>query len=159
MPDFKDIEGNEEDGHAASARQAFEKLIIEILRGLGQQNDDGYGTTIALIDLVKKLGEAHVPLGPLIGETIAELRDSAFVKSQSERETEMKSVLEAALKLTVEYLAEDGLAKGRQSKRDTALKQAIEEALLSSERRSRDAGWSYLQTLSDRVGKWPPGKK
>jgi hypothetical protein len=173
MPDFTVIEGGGKGGPRSEkgrrpsidevlARDAFRRLVIELLRDLTRDYDSGFATTQALIDFVQKAGAADVPVGPFICETISEFRGDAFGREgvvEWEPEAETKRVLEAALKVTVEYLADDGFAKGRRSQRLDGLQNAIEAQLLGREKRSRAAGWSYLKELGDRLGKWSPRKK
>lgn len=163
MPDFRVIEGGGKGRQSVEeylARKAFRRFVIELLRALARENDNGVQSTHALIDFIEKVSIADVPILPIIGDTISEFHDLAFeIERIDDHEAEIKGILEAALKVIVEYLADDGFAKGRRSKRQDGLRHTIEAKLLRSEQRSREAGWSYLKSLSDRVGKWQPRKK
>jgi hypothetical protein len=163
MPDFTVIEGGG-DGHKrideVLARKASVRFVIELLRALGRDADNGYQTTIALIEFIEHAGRTNAPLGHLVATEIEKLHKLAFEREgEPWYENELKAVLEAALRTTVEYLATDGLAKARRSNQIRKLTSAIESELLAKEERSREnGGWSYLKNLSDRLGKWPPPK-
>lgn len=163
MPDFTVIEGGGNGRRTVEevlARQSFATFVIELLRALGRDRDDGFRVTAAMISFVEKVRAADLPLGPLLAEEITDLHNAVFgLRREDDHDREVRSVLEAAFRTTIEHMADDEFAKARRSRQETKLRAAIEQALLSREKRAREnGGFSYLKSLSDRVGKWPPPK-
>lgn len=157
MPDFTVIEGGGQGREEMRAQYAFERFVLELLRALVRDSDDGHGTAAALIRFIECMREANVPLAPLLAREIAELHELAFAdRGWSERDDDVRGLLRAAFKTTVENMCRDDAARARQSSRRQSLESAIEEAALEREGRARENGWSYLKWLSDRLGKWPP---
>lgn len=81
MPDFTVIEGGGKGRQSVEeylAREAFGRLVIELLRALARENDNGAQSAHALIDFIEKVRIADVPVLPIIGETISEFHDLAF---------------------------------------------------------------------------------
>lgn len=104
--------------------------------------------------------QCKVPIGPVFDAAISNLHAMAFATDDLPfYEVERKDITQAALRVIAESMATDNAARARRSKREQSLTQAIEEKIVSSETRSRENGWSYVENLTKRLGKWPPRKK
>jgi hypothetical protein len=166
MPDFTVIEGGgrgggRDDFNAQMARQAFERLAIELLRALGRGDDWGCRVSGALTEFVKCARETEHPLARIVHETVEGLFNEAlaydpFGESFDQYDSDRRHILQRALKVTAESMASDPAAKGRRSSRMSELNGAIEQHLIEMERRARENGWSYVHGLVERLGPWPP---
>lgn len=99
-------------------------------------------------------------MGPVFEGAIRRLSGKAFnTANLDSHEVEERATTEAALRLVIEAMASDDFARARKSTRQDKLRDAIERKMLGSERRSREAGWSYLGDLSAQLGPWPKSKR
>ena len=151
MPDFTVIEGGGPvDWLSERARVAFGKLVIEMLRALARGDDPGMKVLDAFNKLANKASEATTPAAVIIDEEMASLYVRALHREHDDTPSdERKRILEDALRVVAESLAEDPAAKGRKSKREAAFIQSIESYILARETRSRANGWSYTQNLTN----------
>jgi hypothetical protein len=161
MPDFTVIEGDGErkDWDRQIAQQHFEEFAVALLRSLAG-GDQSYQTTQQFFRFLQHAQESRVPIGPVIDGAIGELHRMAFETERADGyDVERKDVTQAALRVIAESMASDNAARARRSKREDYLNRAIEEKILGSETRSRENGWSYVENLTKRLGKWPGRKK
>lgn len=159
MPDFTVIEGGGPgDWPAERARAAFGRLVIEMLRALARGDDPGMKVLEAFNKFAKHASEASTPPAVIIDEEMSALYDRALRREHNDAPSdERRSILEDALRVVAESLADDPAAKGRKSKREDALLRSIESFILAREKRSRANGWSYTQNLTtNHLGKWSP---
>jgi hypothetical protein len=168
MPEFTVIEGGgqggkpREDFKAQLARDGFEILTIELLRALARGDDYGVRVTKALIEFCKRAEAAETPLFEIVDKAISNLHDLAFKAHdrQHDHYRELAEIVQSALKVAAESMAEDAAAKARLSKRRTAMERDIESHMIGSEQRARNNGWSWLKEFGERhLGKWPAPRK
>lgn len=161
MPDFTVIDGGGEkrDWDREISQQHFEDFILALLRGLAS-GDQTYRAKEQFFQFLEHAQKTQVPIGPVIDGAIKELHGMAFnTENVAGYEYEQIAVTQAALLVIVECMAKDNLAKARLSKREDSLGRSIERKVLSSEVRSRENGWSYVENLTKHLGKWSPRKK
>lgn len=161
MPDFTVIEGGGEprDWKREIAQQHFEGFVVVLLRSLAS-GDGSYQVTQQFFRFLEHAQQSQVPIGPVLDGALKELHQRAFdTEGLDDYDVEQKDITQAALRVIAESMATDNAARARRSKRELSLTRAIEEKILSSETRSREHGWSYVENLTKRLGKWPPRKK
>jgi len=108
-----------------------------------------------MIEFMEHASEATTPAGAIINGQFAEMYDRALLQRYDDSvDDERKAILEASLRVAAESLASDRAARGRRSTREKALTNAVERCVLAREERSRANGWSYLQHLTEPLGKW-----
>lgn len=159
MPDFKAIEGGGPlDWPTERARDAFGALVIEILRALARGNDPGMKVLEAFNKFATHASEASTPPAVIVDEEMAALYGKALRREHNDTPSdERKRILEDALRVLAESLAEDPAAQGRKSQREDTFIRSIESFIIAREDRSRANGWSYTQNLTtNRLGKWSP---
>lgn len=161
MPDFTVIEGGGQprEWEREIAQRHFEDFVVVLLRSLAS-GDGSYHLTQQFFRLLEHAQESKISIGPALAGAISNLHAMAFATDDlPSYEVERKDINQAALRVIAESMATDNAARARRSKREQSLTQAIEERILSSETRSRENGWSYIENLTKRLGKWPPRKK
>jgi hypothetical protein len=161
MPDFTVIEGGGEprDWEREIAQQHFEDFVVVLLRTLAS-GDGSHQLTQQFFRFLEHAQENKVPIAPVFDGAISNLHAMAFATDDLPfYEIERKDITQAALRVIAESMATDNAARARRSKREQSLTQAIEQKILSSETRSRENGWSYVENLTKRLGKWPSRKK
>lgn len=161
MPDFTVIDGGGEkrDRDREIAEQHCEDFVLALLRGLAG-SDQSYRTTQNFFRFVEHAQNTQVPIAAVIDDSIGQLRQSAFdLDGAGYYKHDRIAVIEAALRVAIESMAKDNAAKGRLSKRESDLRSCIEQMVVSSETRSRENGWSYIDNLTKHLGKWSPRKK
>jgi hypothetical protein len=130
MPDFTVIEGGGQgppDWKSSYARQAFRKLAVEMLRAIARGDDPEARIIRSINEFIRYASEASTSprniIDKALGSFFEEGLHQEFDGSSSD---ERKPILEHGLRVLAESLADDPAAKGRRSKRETALIQAIE---------------------------------
>jgi hypothetical protein len=78
MPDLKVIQGGgggggRDDFEAQVARQAFERLVVELLRAVARGEDWGGRVSDALVELINLARETKHPLSRVIHEAVERL--------------------------------------------------------------------------------------
>jgi len=137
------------------AREALDRLLIEMLRSLARGGDPDRNVLAAMNDFIEHATDAAPPVAAIINGQMGVMYDRALrQRHDGSFDDERKAILEASLRVVAESLASDKAARGRRSTREKALTYAIEELVLSREERSRANGWSYLQRLTETLGKW-----
>jgi hypothetical protein len=160
MPDFTVIEGGGEprDWNRELSQQHFETFIVTLLRSLAS-GEGSYRLTDEFFRFLEHAQENKVPLAPVLDGAVRSLHEQCFRSSGEDGyESELQHILQAALRVTAESMANDNAARARRSKREDDLRHAIEAKVIGSERRSRDNGWSYVQNLTKHLGKKPTRK-
>jgi hypothetical protein len=70
----------------------------------------------------------------------------------------MAKIVLAALLVAAESIAADEYAKARRFQRLGELRAVIEQHIISTETRSREHGWSYLEHLTKELAKTPQAR-
>jgi hypothetical protein len=167
MPDFTVIEGGGGSGEpkkpedspirAQDARDAFERLLIEVLRATARGEDAGARVVQSLQDFLTAARETSARSYDLIDDTFRRIYEYRLKPTgDGKREDETKAVALAALSWTAEMIATDGFAKGRRSQREDKLTYAIEELIRYKEEKAREWGGSYVEDVTKNLGPWPP---
>jgi hypothetical protein len=160
MPDFTVIDGGGDrgiDGFAGQyAVQCLEDLVIEILRNLARDQLSAGRTTRLMIAFSKAAGEFDGPLFEIIAVALGNLNARTFGSEQTDLDQETQDILRYALRVIAESMATDGAARGRLSQRRNDMRSSIESWVHGREERSRANGWSYLDEMSRKLGKWTP---
>jgi hypothetical protein len=139
------------------ARDAFDKLVVEMLRALGRGGDRGRHVLKAMTDFIDCAAEASISPAAIIHEQFETLYEKALSREFDGTTTDDgKAIMEASLRVLAEAMADDPAARGRQSQRKTSLVNAIDDYVLSREERSRSRGLSHDRSVTGRLGKWPP---
>jgi hypothetical protein len=161
MPDFTVIEGSgPPDRQTEYARQAFRKLVVEILRALARGEDGELRVIEALNDFVTNASQASTSAGVIVDDELVVLFDRALRQDLNGGfRDDGKAILTEGLRVIAESLADDPAAPGRASKRQSAFRQAIENCVLLSEERARANGWSYTQKITASLARWSPPPK
>lgn len=165
MVDLRVIEGSgsPEEREAAYAEalaaEAFEALVIEVLRAVGRGPDNSYRVIDALKELYGKWTAGGVRFGPPIRAGVLAVHERLLPSNEDPYDAELRYLLSCALRLTAERLATDGFAKGRASQREDDFRRALESYLLEKEERTRHYGGSYLTSLLSRLPPLPPPKR
>lgn len=157
MPDFTVIEGGGESGDKGrepidwpgiKAKQAFEKLAIELLRALARGDDDGCRVTGALLDFLRNARETQSPTWELVHPVIQTLHERGLARNveRDSWEEDEKSILRAALQVAAKGMANDPAARGRMSKRRDTMHHALRNQEREQERRNRE--WASKPQLS-----------
>jgi len=164
MTDLRVIEGGGGDGNietvhdriAAANFHSFSREFLRLLAGGG----DAHAVGMSMVQFIDHCADHEVRFVDVIDAAVADMRRQICDMSGKEPHVvEEMMALEPALRLITEYLADDNAAAARRSKRSREFRERIDQTILSSERRSREAGWSHLENLSKRLGKWKPPKK
>ncbi len=165
MPVVTVIEGGGDGGRPGDwyndyARQAFRKIVVEVLRALARGDDFGLQINEALRDFIGYASQASKPSGIIMDDEIRVLfKEALRMEFDGTFSDDRKGILVDALRVVAETLADDQAAKGRLSKRDLAFSQAIERYVVERERRTRASGWSYTEELTASLGPWSPPTK
>lgn len=167
MPDFTVIEGGgkPQNYEADAARQAFERLVIEILRALARGDNSCARVVDELFSFLDHANTAKAPVGPLVERALSNLREDSLPESEAwdDPEAPMAEIARHGLRYLAESMARDPAARGRRGSRRQDLVQRIEHYVIGREEAARKNGnWSYLAKLSEsvdvRVGKFKPVK-
>jgi hypothetical protein len=166
MPDLRVIKGGGKgpgsqkplDYNAEWAENHFIALIMEVLRALARGEDHSRRVLRSLNAFIEKASNTQVPAGDIIQAAISWAHNRALVSEEvlANHDTELIFLLRASLPVIAESIADDPAAKGRRSKRETALESAFETMMLGRETRSRSNDWSYTQHLVARLGPFKP---
>ncbi|WP_127089071.1 hypothetical protein [Aquabacter cavernae] len=139
----------------AGAAWAFEKLAVEMLRGIARGGQSSYPVGSALYDLYGHLTTDEVRLFPAIQSGLQALK-GRLLPDDNPCDEELRWLLRAAIRLAAERLATDGFAKGRASQRENDFRHDLERYLLNKEERARKYGGSYLMSLLAQFPPLPP---
>jgi len=159
MPELTVIEGGGRpvDEKTSLTRQAFDDLLMEVLRALGRGDDHEFRILRAMERFINNGAEASIPAGEIIRDRLTEIHETLLRQGPDNSSTEdSKAIIEAGLQVLAESIADDRASRGRKSQRANALREAIESYVIARERRSRTHGWSYLQSLSKRMDGMKP---
>jgi hypothetical protein len=162
MPDFTVIDGGGDRGingfAGQHAVQSFEDLVIEVLRKLARDPHSVGRITQLMFAFTNAAGEFEGPLFEIIAAALGSLNARTFGSAQTELDQETQDILRYALRVVAESMATDAAARGRLSQRRNDMRTAIESWVHGREERSRANGWSYLEEMSRKLGKWtsPP---
>lgn len=162
MPDFTVIEGGGDPTHwdRIESQRYFADFVITLLRDLAN-GDASHQITEQFLRFVEHAHKSKVAIGPVFDSAMKDLYTRAF-DTEGEPlayEIERKDITHAALRVTAESMATDNFARARLSKRNDNLTRAVEAKILGSEKRSRENGWSYVNKLTERLGRQTPRKK
>jgi hypothetical protein len=157
MPDFTVIDGGgqKRDWDRELGEQLFRDFAVALTRGLGGGNL--FPTTGKFLAFLEHMQQTGLAVGPVIDAAMRELSEDAFRIDGGRQDYEMErdELRLAAWRSAVEHMTHDGLARARQSKRDSEMASAVDDYVVGSEARSRKNGWSYLHNLTKHLGKWP----
>ncbi|MBM0206099.1 hypothetical protein JNW90_26095 [Micromonospora sp. STR1s_5] len=137
------------------AVQEFTRFLMEVLRGTARGDDHGARVTTALVRFVKRADGVDRPLWTIVHQALTEAFSTALeidFEDDASRKSDDKMVMRSALQTLAETLAIDPAAGGRRSQRERDFRNAIEQTIIESERRSRENGWSFVQNLTERLG-------
>jgi hypothetical protein len=161
MPDFTVIEGGGDRKRSDRnlSQQYFEDFVLTLLRALAR-GEGAHQLREQFFRFIEHAQKKEIPIGQVFDAAVKNLHQRAFdAEGVPSYEAERKDVTQAAIRVIAESMALDSAARARLSSRVQDLTQAIEEKILASEERSREHGWSYVQRLTERLGKWPPRQK
>lgn len=157
--EMTDTCGSGPGGGKDEAQWRFTDFTVELLRLLS-----GGGTAYIATESLKRFIDhcvaTKVPLGSAIDGAVTELNKAAFDRTgRGEYELDEVAVIHASLKVLIEDVSGDNMARARRSKRAEDLHRCIEAVIVSGERKSRENGWSYVGKMTERLGKWHGGRK
>lgn len=155
MTDLTVIEGGGTPGNPNSemAEAAFRRFVASLIRAIaGKQSVPELHAQLE--DFVEFTDHANLSEVDVMQAALVTLTAQAFAaESDSLGQLSLDRVTRAALLFVAESFATDSAAHARRGKREHDLRNAIEQATLSRERRSRENGWSYLTKLHDDLDK------
>jgi hypothetical protein len=155
MPDFTVIDGDSDPNyvHRQTAQYHFEEFAIALLRSIvagGLSNN----LVEQLAAFAKTSAEHDIVIAAVIDKAVRNLHSRAFSDiARDDFQIEIETIVQASLGVAAEMMAVDTAARARLSKREDRLTHALEEGLLSQERRARRNGWSYLKEMTRRIDK------
>jgi hypothetical protein len=142
MPNLTVIEGTqkERDAFAATARQNFTALIIEILRAVERGDDRDCRVHEKLVYFCLEVSKCSTPHSTIIREAVQSAHRSAidpYFEKMSDHEMEMRFIIGSALQVAAETMCSDPFARARASRRQRELRASIDDHLSERQRRSR----------------------
>jgi len=158
MPSFTVVDGDgPSDWNTERARDAFNKLAVEMLRAIGRGDDPEARVLRAMSEFITRAAEASTPSAVIVDEQLGALYDRALCHEPGDSyRDEIRAIMADSVRTLAEAMAQDAAARGRRSQREHDLRRSIEGHVISSEERARSNGWSYLQRITEPLGKWPP---
>jgi hypothetical protein len=111
------------------------------------------------VGFIENIAQSPAPLAGIVDGALENSTRNLDLGALPHRD-EISQIVTGSLQLAAESLAQDPAAKGRRSKRERSLDQAIESYMIRSEQRSRDNGWSFLHHLMEqRLGDKPTKRR
>ena len=132
------------------ARHFLRMTIIEVLRALVRGDDPENKIAKNLSEFSKHASISSTPLHAIVETVISEMHQSFVRHSFDDPAVEIERIMASSLQVVAEMCCDDNGASGRRSRREWALLERIEHHLIERERRSREQGRSYFQSLTER---------
>jgi len=163
MPDLTVIDGrggkDSEEWDRAFLQQHFEEFVVTLLRDLAS-GSASHHLTERFFRFVEHAQKTKLPIAPTFDGAVRQLYSRALGTDTDSTDYayEQKQIIEAALRVFAESMATDSFARARRSKREDQLTHALERKIRSSEKRSRENGWSYVTKVTEGLPK-PASRK
>jgi hypothetical protein len=151
--------GGPRDPHEDPARYHFRRLIAELLRALPRGDDPGHRIHTELLAFSEHAMALKTPMLPgLIGGVLRDLHKELIWEAVADDYIiERQAIIQTALRVAAETVANDSFAKARCQDREHELRRDIDQYLVGRERRSRENGRSFLTALIKEH--FPPERK
>jgi hypothetical protein len=145
MPDFTVIDGGGQprDVDSELAATALRRVFVELLRAAVRGDDPELRLTHQLFQFLEYIHKARTPVASIADGVITGVRQD-LDEMRTEDEEKLVRIVDAALRVTAEALAEDGAAATRLMSRERDLIGNIERYLIAHEERARESGFSHL---------------
>ncbi|MEX2126651.1 MAG: hypothetical protein WD871_00200 [Xanthobacteraceae bacterium] len=142
------------------ASEQLNRLIVEIFRAVVRGDDYGDRVSREFSALFDHVAKTKLQLQPVIHRAVSNAnRDLTESGERSDHADEMTKVVLAAMCVAAESFDKDEYAKGRRFQRLGDLRSAIEQHIISTETRSGEHGWSYLEHLTKDLGSKRPHRR
>jgi hypothetical protein len=142
------------------ATQQLHRIIAEIFRAIARGDDYGDRVSREFSALFDHIAKTKLQVQPVIHQAVANANsDLTEAGERSDHADEMAEIILAAILVAAESFDKDEYAKGRRFQRLGELRSAIERHIVSTETRSRQHGWSYLEHLTKELGPKRPQRR
>jgi hypothetical protein len=151
--------GGPRDPHEGPARYHFQRLICEILRGLARGDDLGQRVQTEMLAFQEHSAAVETALlSRIISDVLRDLHKELIWEDVTDDYiVEHQAIIQTALRVAAETVADDSFAKARCQDREHELRRDIDQYIVGRERRSRESGWSFLTKLIKEH--FPPQRK